>query len=428
MNPIRVLVADDEDSVLDVLESLIESDPGLDLVGKVRDAEAAIDAAEQEQPDVALVDVRMPGGGGVRAAREIRRRCPATRVIALSAFEDRETVLAMLRAGALAYVAKGDSTREILRAIRRSTSGGAGLSPNVVGDVAEALAEYHAYRMRASSIYGRRVRRIREVLDDRSVRTVFQPVVDLSDGRVVGVEALARFPGRPRRSPEAWFAEAANVGLLVELETLALGHALAEVDRLPGDLYLAVNVSPQTVCSPVLDRVLTGIAAERIVVELTEQAPVEDYDELTDRLRELRAIGVRVAIDDAGAGFVTLRHVVRMAPDIMKLDLTLVRDIDGDVNRRTVVSTLLPFAAAMGATLVAKGVETEPQLETLRSIGVEFGQGFLLGRPGPMPRWRDEPRTWPGRHFFRAPSEAAARDDVVPFRARGATRPSAGRV
>jgi EAL domain-containing protein (putative c-di-GMP-specific phosphodiesterase class I)/DNA-binding NarL/FixJ family response regulator len=421
MNPIRVLVADDEDSVLAVLESLIESDPGLDLVGMVKDAEAAIDAAEHEQPDVALVDVRMPGGGGVRAAREIRRRCPATRVIALSAFEDRETVLAMLRAGALAYVAKGDSTREILRAIRRSTSDSASLSPNVVGDVADALAEYHAYRMRSSSIYGRRVRRIRDVLDDASVSTVFQPIVNLIDGHVVGVEALARFPGRPRRSPDAWFAEAANVGLLVELETLALRHAVTEVDRLPRDVYLAVNVSPQTLCSPELDRVIAGVDVERIVVELTEQAPVEDYDELIDRLRELRASGVRIAIDDAGAGFVTLRHVLRMAPDIMKLDLTLVREIDNDANRRAVVSTLLPFAAAMGATLVAKGVETEAQLETLRSIGVEVGQGFLLGRPGPMPRWHDDARTWPGRHAFRAPSEAAAGGDVVPFRARRAS-------
>jgi DNA-binding NarL/FixJ family response regulator len=122
---IRVLVADDEETVLEVLAALIATDPSLALIGTANDAEGAIDVARTEFPDVALLDVRMPGGGGQRATREIRRRSPSTRVIALSAHEDWDTVLSMLRAGALGYVAKGDSTEEILKAIHRCTRGGA---------------------------------------------------------------------------------------------------------------------------------------------------------------------------------------------------------------------------------------------------------------------------------------------------------------
>lgn len=386
MERIRVLVADDEETVLDVLSALITSDASLDLVGTAKDAESAIDLACQEHPDVALLDARMPGGGGVRAAREIRRRCPSTRLVAISAYEDRDTVLTMLRAGALSYVAKGDSTQQVLKAIHRSTEGKASISASLVADVAEALAEYQAYRARVPPKQRDRMERIQRVLDGDELTMVYQPIVDLREGRVVGAEALARFAARPRRPPNAWFADAVSVGRLVELEVMAARVALAELDRLPSEAYLSVNLSPETVCSPSLYEALNkGVDIGRVVLEMTENAPVDDYEALGEALRHLRGGGIRLAIDDVGAGFSSLRHVVRLHPDFMKLDLTLTAGIDSDRTRQALVSTLVSFASQIGITLVAEGVETHGQLETLRALGVPYGQGFYLGRPGPVP-------------------------------------------
>ncbi len=394
---IEVLIADDDQNVLDVLTALVTSEPSLRVVGAVRDAESAIDAASKLAPDVALVDARMPGGGGVRAAREIRRRSPSTSVIAVSAHEDPHTVVSMLEAGAIAYVAKGDSTDEIIRAIQRSADGRATLSAGVVHVAAEALAERRAYHERTAASRHRAVERIRRVITDGDCLTMrFQPIVDLRFGAVVGVEALSRFGARPRRPPDRWFAEATAVGLGVDLEVAAARKALEHVPELAEGMYLSVNVSPDTVCSPKLRAALSRRRRQRIVLEITEHAPVDDYDELRRHMAMLREEGVRFAVDDVGAGFSSLRHVVALRPDFIKLDIALTLGVERDSVRSALVSTMVAFADKASTTVVAEGIETRAQLEILRELGVEYGQGFLLGRPGRMPAWTPA-RTWPGR-------------------------------
>lgn len=405
---IQVLIADDEQSVLDVLTALVGSDPELHVVGAVRDAETAIDVASATQPDVVLVDARMPGGGGVRAAREIQRRCPKTQVVALSAHEDPDTVISMLEAGAVAYIAKGDSTDEILRAIRRSIDGRATLSASIAHHAAEALAEFHSYKLRSVPKHRRAADRIGRALSGDGLTIVFQPIIELRDGAVIGVEALARFSLRPRRPPDQWFSEAGTVGLRTELEVVATRNALRAADGLPREIDLFVNVSPATLCSAELRSVIAETTLEHIVFEITEHAPVDDYDALAETITSLRHAGVRVAIDDVGAGFSSLRHVIRLRPDFIKLDITLTQGVERDPIRAALVGTLLSFAAEASAQVIAEGIETKPQLRALRKIGVPLGQGFLLGRPGPMPNWADGSVRWPGRHAF--PSSARAGD------------------
>ena len=416
-NDIGVLIADDEQNVLEILTALVGTDPELNVVAAVRDAESAIDSASRFQPDVALVDARMPGGGGVRAAREIHRRCPDTKVIALSAHEDADTVIAMLEAGAIAYVAKGDSTDEILRAIRRSTEGRATLSTSIAHHAAEALAEFHSYRLRSVPAHRRAADRIGRALTGNAITTVFQPLVDLRSGAVIGVEALSRFGMRPRRPPDRWFAEAGSVGLRTELEIAAVKNAVAAAKDLPPDLLLFVNASPDTLCAPELRPALRDASIRRLVFELTEHAPVDDYDELRRNMDSLRAGGARIAIDDVGAGFSSLRHVVRLRPDLVKLDITLIQGIEQDAVRAALVATLLSFARGTSALVVAEGIETEPQLRTLQKIGVPIGQGFFLGRPGPMPDWTEDSARWPGRHAFRdRANEDPEREATTPRR------------
>jgi EAL domain-containing protein (putative c-di-GMP-specific phosphodiesterase class I) len=389
MDRIRVLIADDEESVLDVLNALIAAESDLEVAGSARDAETAIQLAIREQPDVAILDVRMPGGGGPRAAREILRRSPVSKIIALSAHEEVDSVLEMLRAGALGYVVKGDSTDAIVRAIHRSLEQQGTFSSQVTGDMAHALAEQ-------LHLVSQGAQQRRHVLEDRiagvldgdgdALYMAYQPIVDIQDGGgVVGLEALARFTSLPDRSTDTWLAEAQAVGRLLELELACLRTALRDLERLPEDAYLSLNVSPATAIAPELHEVLDGLPLERLVLEMTEHARVDDYPALKAALGGFRERGIRLAIDDAGAGFASLRHIVLLHPDFIKLDMTLTRDVHVDETRRALVVALVAFGSQIQASVIAEGVETEDQLATLRKAGVQFGQGFHLARPQAWP-------------------------------------------
>jgi EAL domain-containing protein (putative c-di-GMP-specific phosphodiesterase class I) len=209
---------------------------------------------------------------------------------------------------------------------------------------------------------------------------VFQPVFDLEREAIVSFEALARFGAEPERPPSAWFSEAAELGLGVELELSALEAALRRLDDLPEDTDLAVNASPGTVLSPRFVELLEPVA-ERIVIEITEHVQVDDYDVLVDALAPLRARGARVAIDDVGAGFASLRHILLLRPDIVKLDVSLTHDIADDPVRATLASSLVDFARKIESRVTAEGIETREELDLLRGIGVSYGQGYYLGRP-----------------------------------------------
>jgi EAL domain-containing protein (putative c-di-GMP-specific phosphodiesterase class I) len=330
------------------------------------------------------VDVKMPGGGGPRAAREITRTSPQTRVLALSAYEDRTTVLEMLRAGAVGYLVKGTSPEEIVASIGRAVRGQTSLSAEVMGSVVHELSTQLQREAVESEERQAEVARIRRVIEGEGLRIVFQPIMDLRDRTVVGVEALARFDDVSGRTPDVWFGEAASVGLGVELELTAIRAALEQLDRLPSSTYLSLNVSHRTAMSPRTQQLLQSVPTERLVVEITEHEQVEDYEPLCGALQRLREWGARVAIDDAGAGFASLRHALLLDPHILKLDISLTRNIDADRARRALASALIHFAEEMDVSIVAEGIETQAELDALLDLGVAYGQGFFLARPGPL--------------------------------------------
>jgi EAL domain-containing protein (putative c-di-GMP-specific phosphodiesterase class I) len=210
-----------------------------------------------------------------------------------------------------------------------------------------------------------------------------QPICDLVDGRPRGYEALSRFAGPNARTPDRWFADAADVGLGVELECAAIAAAVRLLPLLPADTTLSLNASPTTVVSGALDALFNVAEPERLVLEVTEHADVGDYDELCRHLERLRARGVRLAVDDAGAGFSGLQHILKLQPDSIKLDMALIRGIDVDPARRALASAMQSFARQTGAMLVAEGVETAAERKTLIALGFMRGQGYLLGRPAP---------------------------------------------
>ncbi len=229
----------------------------------------------------------------------------------------------------------------------------------------------------------RRQAEVTEVLASRALETLLQPIMDLKGGASVGVEALSRFPGPGGRPPDVWFAQAASVGLGVDLEMLAISKALDQLSRLPSGLYLSINASAETIVSDRFKELLASIAAERVVLEVTEHAKVSDYGIFRQKIQELRRLGLRLAVDDAGAGYASFRHVLNLRPDVIKLDIGLTRGIDMDPARQALGSALLTFGLdAYRASMVAEGIETAGELDTLRALGYPLGQGFYLARPG----------------------------------------------
>ncbi len=378
---ITVLIADDDRDVRTVLAQQLDGVDGIVVVGLAADGESAARLAEETQLNVALVDFRMPGGGE-RTVRAILAVSPATRVVALSGSADPETTLAMLRAGAGSYLVKGLSPEAIVEAVVRAASGESILAAQVAEDVLGTFAAHLETRGRADEEAGRQRERIRQVLDRRLLRPVFQPIFELETSRLVGYEALSRFPSEPAVPPGRWFADAAAIGLRAELELAAAEAALAAFRAYGGPEGLAVNASPNSIAAVAELGVWLG---PRLMIEVTENAVIEDYEEVMAGIAAFRSSGVRFAVDDAGAGFASFRHVLELEPDYIKLDLSLTQSIDHDPRRRALARGLIGFADELGIAIVAEGIETQAQLTTLRELGVGLGQGMYLGPPAPLP-------------------------------------------
>jgi EAL domain-containing protein (putative c-di-GMP-specific phosphodiesterase class I) len=210
---------------------------------------------------------------------------------------------------------------------------------------------------------------------------VLQPIVDLGTCGRIGAEALSRFPREWGMAPDVCFEEAHSVGLGDRLELLALERAAAHLAHVSG--YVAMNVSPATLLAPECTALLDRLPLERVLLELSEHDQVEDYDALTAVLFPLRARGMRLAIDDVGAGFSSLRHIVLTAPDVIKLDRSIVDGVHADPVLTTLVGSLVQFGHGCNAKVVAEGIETDMDANALRALGVDYGQGWYFGRPGP---------------------------------------------
>jgi EAL domain-containing protein (putative c-di-GMP-specific phosphodiesterase class I)/CheY-like chemotaxis protein len=383
--PIRVLIADDEAVLRAALADLVHSDDSFELVGSARDADEAIALAEATHPEVALVDVRMPAGGGLRVVEQLRELAPQTRVLAHSAVDDRASVVRMLEGGAVGYLVKGTAPAEILSAIVRAARGQLSVSPEVMTGLVKDLSDQLQRQEIATSDRLAKVDRIDRVVEGKGRSIVYQPIVELEGHRAIGMEALARFvdDGEPWPIPR-WFAEAAEVGMGTELELACNRAALADLAIIPHDGYVSINASYRTAESDGMIELLDAVDATRVVIEITEHEAVEDYDRLTQALQRVRERGSRVAIDDAGAGFASLRHILLIDPEIIKLDISLTSGIDSDARRRALATALITFAEEMDIAVVAEGIENEREHAALQALGVRFGQGYFLGRPGPL--------------------------------------------
>ncbi|WP_082905055.1 MULTISPECIES: sensor domain-containing phosphodiesterase [Marinobacter] len=224
---------------------------------------------------------------------------------------------------------------------------------------------------------------IQEILAEERLAMVFQPIQDIHRQETVGFESLARFETPVRKPPNIWFDQAKRAGMAAELELLAVSQALKHACHLPEQCYLSVNLSPETILEADMESALSVPEPDKLVVEVTEHSTIDEYDKVAAALGPLRARGVKLAVDDAGAGYASFRHILALAPDIIKLDMSITRDIDSDFRKQALAKSMIAFAEATGCEIIAEGVETSAELRELRALGVHKAQGYLIEKPLP---------------------------------------------
>ncbi|MDE1161879.1 MAG: EAL domain-containing protein [Acidobacteriaceae bacterium] len=217
------------------------------------------------------------------------------------------------------------------------------------------------------------------------VDTVLQPIIDLQRGTTTGYEALARFPKETGMSPDRVLRAAEQLGCREALELLLVRGALSLREQLPENCFLSINVSPTFMLSEAWGKAVydTG-GLDRVVIEITEEHVIEDYSAIRREIHSVRQIGGTIAIDDTGAGYASLKHIMELRPDFIKLDRLFVNGCHLDPAKRQMIELLGDTADRLDSWVVAEGIETEGELREIVRLGIPLGQGYFLGRPSPQ--------------------------------------------
>jgi EAL domain-containing protein (putative c-di-GMP-specific phosphodiesterase class I) len=250
---------------------------------------------------------------------------------------------------------------------------------------------------REASDAAARMQRLEEIIASESIRTLVHPIYRLSDLGIIGYEALSRGPESSEfERPDKLFKVAYDADLVLKLERICRKRAFETARDLPNGRLLFINIEPDAVSDPDLRDIMftaaladAALAPSDVVLEITERTAIADFCAFRATLEYLRTLGFRVAVDDGGAGYGSLQCLAEVRPEWLKIDISLVRDIDTDEVRRSLVASMVTFADRIGVKLIAEGIERAEQLTVLRALGVEFGQGFLFCQPQ-MPYPADE--------------------------------------
>ncbi len=250
-------------------------------------------------------------------------------------------------------------------------------------------------------------RQISTIIAQQQFHPVYQGIYHLKNMNTVGYEALTRFDCVSELTTEDWFNEASNVGMANELEWAAASRAMADLSKINQQQFLSINLSPDVLLNNPSVESLLGDRLNQIVIEITEHKKIQDYSAIARVLAPLRSKGLRLAVDDAGAGFASLRHILQLQPDIIKLDRSLIHNLDRDNAELALANALVTFANSTGADIIAEGVESKGELAALKNLGVKLAQGYLLARPGPLQNSNTSAQEVQQKNYNMAPKHGA---------------------
>lgn len=284
------------------------------------------------------------------------------------------------RAGLVRLPQDGDSAEEALAALEEALRAAREAEREVVAFGGGALDGVELSDGNAT-LADRRAR-IQELIDSpETIRPVFQPIVRMVDSEIISFEGLSRFHATPSRGPDVWIAESHAVGLGVDVELECVRRVVDKARNCPFPVHVSVNASPALVFSRGFAEAFGDDDLDWLTIEITEHDEVDNYSKLAERLSHFRGRGAAVAVDDAGAGHSSLRHVMQLRPEWIKLDRSLIQEIDHDPGKRALVRSMVAFNEEIGSHLIAEGVETKAEMDTLLHLGVEMAQGYFFARP-----------------------------------------------
>ncbi len=357
----KVLLVDDDELLLRSLQrSLTAKGYEVKLANNPEAAFAAV-----ADVDVVVSDIRMPGYSGIDFLKEIRRRNCDTPVILMTGSPELETAMAAVEHGAVHYLLKPFGMDTLKGLIER------------------ALVN-HVPRHGDFKLLGD-LGTLSERFDDALAKMfmVFQPIVSVAQRKPIAYESLLRTDEATLKNPTAFVSAAEHLKRLPVLGRKIRALIAEQLKDAPDGVDVFVNLHPLDIGDPTLFDPASPLSAfaPRVVLELTERAGLDDVDEIPGRMARLRQMGFRVAVDDLGAGYAGLSSVATLAPDVIKLDVTLVRGIHDDERRQRMVASLAGLFKELKTPTVVEGVETAEERDAIRALGADIMQGYLFARP-----------------------------------------------
>jgi EAL domain-containing protein (putative c-di-GMP-specific phosphodiesterase class I) len=357
---------DDEPAIRRVLSDFLEIE-GFS-VDTAPDGEVALNLLSRSQYDVVISDLKMPKLGGLELLGEISRRNPDALTIVMTGFGTVDTAIHAMKAGAYDYILKPFKVDVVLATIVQG----------LARKRKEALEQSYTTPARATRALKSSFRRAVD-----SLWLAFQPILTSDGHEVYGHEVLLR-SDEPNLTDPVQVLEAAELlGSLDELGRVIRERAVEAFEQLPSEGLMFVNLHPKDLADPALFLASEPLSriARRVVLEITERSSLEKLDRVSERVATVRRMGFRIAVDDLGAGYAGLTTLAQLEPEIVKLDMSLVRDVNINPTKRKVVRSMTQLAREIGAMVVAEGVESEEELATVVNLGCDFVQGFYFARP-----------------------------------------------
>lgn len=371
-----VLVVDDEDAVSRALSRVLER-AGYQVV-VTSDGLSAVGAIASNPPfDVVLSDIQMPGTSGIELLRIIRSHDLDVPVILMTGYPRLETAIEAVSLGALQYITKPVDLEELLRVVARASN---------MHRLAKVKRE--SFRVLGKNATQPGDRAGLEVSLDRALDTTwmaFQPIVDAPGKRVFGYEALMRSKEPSLPHPGAVLSAAERLDRVFDVGRRVRALSSEAFTGAPDDLLLFVNLHTRDLLDPMLYEAAAPLTkiAHRVVLEITERSTLDDVKDVQTRVAALRGHGFRIAVDDLGAGYAGLSSFIALEPEIVKLDISLVRGIHGSPLQQRVVTAMTTLCKEMGMRVVAEGVEVAAERDCIIGLGCDLLQGYIFARPGP---------------------------------------------
>ena len=363
---IRVIVIDDHEMILQSIVHLLQMDPQIVVVGAALSAAEGFELTRRERPDIVIIDYHLPDMNAPEAIKRLLEIQPGVKIITFSGLDLPGSVYASMKAGSSAWVRKTRAIQELRDAVKHVAAG-----QTIVSEEMESLP----------------------TLDQLVVH--YQPVVELLSRRIVGFEALIRWqhPQRGLLYPDSFLPVAEETGFIAEIDTWVRNEALDQLakwqDSYPSipRLWMSVNLSASDITDPGLFASISqgieaaGIDPADLIIEITESVLLGDTAQTIAFLTRIKSLGVGLALDDFGTAFSSISYVRRFPFNHLKLDISFTAELPSSTRSLLLVEEICHLAASMGMMSVAEGIDRQEQLDALRGIGWEYGQGYLFSRP-----------------------------------------------